>query len=395
MSARISRPSKPSIPQPPPIRLPADDELPKVPTPAPLEPARRHVRIAALGIALLLSFLSVARLVAPLWIGIAFGSAMAFTAQPLYRWMCVRIRRRWLSALATTALTALGWIVVGGGTIYVLSREAMNVAGAMKGTIEHGTLQDLIGWRAARVVDGLGLSRDSVMQAIRDRASNLTGNVTDAAALVVSTTGEALLGVVIASMTMYYVLMEWPTLTVRLERVLPLDPRHTRLLILEFRDVARSAMLGSIATAIVQGLVGGVGYTLAGVPHPMTFALLTFVGSFLPAVGTALVWAPLGTWLIVEGHVGKGVALLIFGLIMIVGVCDYVVRPRLVGKEEHPLLTLLALLGGLEVFGLPGLLVGPILMALFLAILRIYERESVIEVERAKAPEPSNVVEKL
>jgi predicted PurR-regulated permease PerM len=394
MSARISRPTLPTVPHPPPM-WPADDELPKVPTPAPLEPAGRKRRIVALGVVLSLSFLAVARLVAPVWVGIAFGSAMAFTAQPLFRRACVHIRRRWLAALATTAVTALGWIAVGGGTLYVLSREAMNVAGVLRGKIERGTLQDLIGPRGARIVDGLGLSRDDVMQAVRARVDGLAGSVADVAALVLSTTGAALLGVVIASMTMYYVLMEWPALTVRLERVLPLDPRHTRLLILEFRDVARSAMLGSIVTAIVQGLLGGVGYTLAGVPHATTFALLTFVGSFLPAIGTALVWAPLCTWLVVQGNVGKGIALLVFSLVIVVGLCDYVIRPRLVGKEEHPLLTLLALVGGLEVFGLPGLLVGPIVMALFLAILRIYERESALETERARVAQPPDVPEKL
>ena len=85
-----------------------------------------------------------------------------------------------------------------------------------------------------------------------------------------------------------------------------------------------------------------------------------------------------------------GVGLLVWALLAVIGVADYVVRPRLVGKSEHPLLTLLALLGGLEVFGLPGLIVGPIVMSLFLATLRIYERET----SRPSRP-PVQVPEKL
>lgn len=385
--------SRPPIPQPAPIKLPRDSELPKVPTPSPNDPSKRKARLTALGVVLLLAFLAVTRLVAPLWVGLVFGTAMAFTAQPFFRWICCRIHKRWLAALITTIVTGVAWVVVGGSTLYFLAREAWSVAGTLQEKIKTGTLEDILGHKAVHVVDWMGISRATVMHEMRDRLNHVTGDLTAAAGVILSTTGTAMLGLVIGLMTMYYVLIDWATIAVRLERILPLDPRHTRLLILEFRDVGRSAMAGSALTAVAQGVLGGLGYWIAGIPHAPTFGLLTFIGSFLPAVGTALVWVPLGVWLIVNGSLAAGIGLLIWGLLAIVGVCDYVIRPRLVGKEEHPLLTLLALLGGLEVFGLAGLLVGPVLMALFVAILRIYEREKTVEAP--KLAEPPNVPEKL
>ena len=97
----------------------------------------------------------------------------------------------------------------------------------------------------------------------------------------------------------------------------------------------------------------------------------------MPAVGTLLVWVPAGLYLIATGHPTMGVVLLAWGALVIVGVSDYVIRPRLVGDETMPaLLVFLALFGGVEVLGLRGLIIGPVVMALAVAVLRLYAREA-------------------
>ena len=96
----------------------------------------------------------------------------------------------------------------------------------------------------------------------------------------------------------------------------------------------------------------------------------------MPAVGTLLVWVPVGFYLFAIGYPGRALVELGWGSLIVVGFCDYVIRPRLVGDEGTPvLLTLLALFGGLEVLGLSGLIVGPVVMALAVAFLRLYARE--------------------
>ncbi len=110
----------------------------------------------------------------------------------------------------------------------------------------------------------------------------------------------------------------------------------------------------------------------------MTWGLFTMISSLLPVVGTFLVWVPIAAYEIANGHVGWGVFILIWGFIVVSIATDYVIRPRLVGKKGHghPLLMVVSLIGGIEVMGLPGLIVAPILMSLFLAVLKIYERDS-------------------
>ncbi|GAC1584389.1 MAG: AI-2E family transporter [Polyangiales bacterium] len=341
-------------------------------------PESKRGRRIALSILLLLSFLTVARIVQPLWVGKAVGTMMAFTAQPTYRFLSRRFgERRALAAAITTLVTGVVWAVAGAISIYVITRELMARVAIMQPKLATGSLPDVIGERWLKLIERLGIHRDQVVPRLQEELSRATGWVASTAALILQTTGSAVLGLFIGLMTMYYVLIEWPSLPVRLERVLPLDPRHTRALVLEFRDVGRSAMVGTIATALVQGGLAGAGYAMVSLPQPVTWAVLTALASFLPLVGTALIYAPIGIYFIVDGHVGRGVFILIWGVLVVMAFADYVVRPRIVGGNSHghPFLMLVAILGGIEVFGLPGLFVGPVLITMFVAILRIYERE--------------------
>ena len=343
-----------------------------------MQESTRKGRLIALGILLFISFLSVLRVAAPLWVGMAFGTFMAFTAQPTYRWLAAKLgNRKSLAAVITTVVMGVTWTALGALTVYVLARELFTLIGVLQAKFAQESLSDVIGQRGVVLLEKLGINRASLTAKIQSELSAASNSIASAAGVILSTTSSAVLGLIVGLMTMYYVLIEWPRLPLQLERVLPLDPRHTRSLVIEFRDVCRSALVGTIATALVQGLSGGVGYWICGIPHPVTWALLTALASLIPAVGTALVWIPIGLYLLFTGHTAYGVLELAWGTLVVVVVCDYVIRPRLVGSKGkgHPLLMLIGLLGGIEVFGLTGLIVGPVIMSLFVAILRIYERE--------------------
>jgi predicted PurR-regulated permease PerM len=211
--------------------------------------------------------------------------------------------------------------------------------------------------------------------------------VTAAAGLVLSATTSALIGLLIGSITMYYALVEWAAISTRLERVMPLDPRHTRALMLEFREVGRSALLGLLATAAVQAVLAAMAYAAFGLSNALSWGMLTGLASFIPVLATATVWVPVSIYFFFQGWVASGILMLVYGVFLITGFGEYWLRPRLVGGrgKGQPLLMLVAALGGISLFGLPGIVAGPIMMSLFLAILRIYERE--VDLVRAGAPE--------
>jgi predicted PurR-regulated permease PerM len=372
------------------VSLPlSDTELPRLMV-APVAPETKRGRRIALTIVVMGCFLAVAWIASPIWVGLALGTVMAFTAQPLYRKMAGKEHEhRVLAAAVTTLVGGVITAVLGAICIYVITRELILLVDLFQRKMASGSLDQLIGERSAHALEHLGIHRAQAMAKIRHELSAATDYATGAVGVILQATSSAVLGLIIALMTMYYVLLEWPTIAVRLERVLPLDPRHTRALMLEFRDVGRSSFVGTIATAIVQGTLGGIGYAIAGVSNAVTLAVLTALASFLPIVGTALVWAGVAVYLIATGEILPAGFVLAWGLLVVMALSDYVIRPRLVGGKDHghPLLMLIALLGGIEVFGLAGLIVAPIMMSLFLAALRIFERELDAEAA-ARALEP-------
>jgi predicted PurR-regulated permease PerM len=369
MSERLV--STPSLPS-------RDTELPVVADAGGQQPSTVRGRRIALSILLFLALLAVARIAAPLWVGIAFGTMMAFTAQPAYRFMSARFgQRRALAAGLATMFAGVVVAALGGLVVWILTRQLLELVAILQHKLAAGSLADLIGERGVRLLGRVGIDRDQIAPRVTEELSRATGWAASAATTVLQTASTAALGLLVSLFSMYYVLVEWPHLAVRLERVLPLNPRHTRALVLEFRDVARSALVGAIATALVQGALAAVGFAIAGVPRALTWGFLTVLASFVPLIGTALVYVPIGVYLILTGSTGSGVMVLLWGVIVVMAIADYVIRPRIVGGkgQGHPFLLLIGILGGLEVFGLAGLFVGPVVMTMFVAILRIFERE--------------------
>lgn len=342
-------------------------------TAAPYVPKTRRW---ALLVVVLGSFLAAAFVAGPLWIALVFGGVMAISAYRPYRWLARRLGRQNLAAGLITLGSGLLLAIAGAIVLLALTNELVKVVAHLneRGS---GDLPTLLGPRFSTTIERLGVDTGRLYAWAQKEVEAAATYATSAAAVVVRTTSEAMLGLVVALMTMYYVLREGPELALRIERIAPLEPRHTRELLVEARDVGRTAFIGTIATAVVQGLLAGVGYAVLGVPHPVTWGVVTAVASFLPVIGTLVVWVPLAGFLLVEGHPVKAIMLAVYGVFIITSLADYVIRPRIIGVKGHghPLLTLVALLGGIEIFGLAGLIIAPIIMSVFVAAFRLYERE--------------------
>ena len=154
---------------------------------------------------------------------------------------------------------------------------------------------------------------------------------------------------------------------------MPLDDEDERRLLDRFTSVARATIKGTVIIGIVQGGASGIAFAVVGIHSSVFWGAVMTVLSIIPAVGTALIWIPAALWLVVQGAWFKAGALIVFcgG---IVGSVDNLLRPRLVGKdtEMHDLLILFSTLGGIAMFGIIGIIIGPIIAALFVTIWDIY-----------------------
>ncbi len=337
----------------------------------------------ALGWSALLAVGVILWIVMPVGVGIFLGTLMGFAMQPLFERFKARLRPP-LAALVTVLIVTVAIIATAGGLGYLFVTKGVSLTRDLLAELGPGGSASGFVEKITAGAASLGFSSKIITAKLREGAAGAAERAAGIAELLASATASSLLGLFFAMLTMYFVFAQWPLLAARAQTVLPLRPDYTRSLFDEFRRIGRATLLGTIVTGLAQGLLATVGYAIAGVPEPIFFGAMTAVASLIPAVGTLIVWVPAGIVLIVMGHPARGVLVLAWSALVVVGVSDYVIRPRLVGGEgETPaIVTFAALFGGVEVWGLKGLIMGPVLMLLAVAVLRIYAREE--EARRAK-----------
>jgi predicted PurR-regulated permease PerM len=330
----------------------------------------------ALGVLAALSLLGVLALVLPVGTGVLVGALLALALYRPYARLARRTRQPALVALATTVIAS---VAVGGilaVLVYVLALQGLALASALPQSFGPGGAATAFVERVSRPLAAVNLGPDVIAARLRGAFGGIVTAFAGWAAQAVGAVFDALLALLFMATTMYFVLRYWTVLACHAERLLPINPHHTRRLMREVQRVGHAVVLGNFGTAVVQGVVAGVGYAIANVPQPAFFGALTAVASLLPLFGTLLVWVPAGAFLLVGGHLAAGVFELGWGAAVVVGLCDYVIRPKLVGGGEVASTwpSLVALFGGLKLFGAVGLLFGPLIVGIAVAVLRLYER---------------------
>jgi len=331
----------------------------------------------ALGWVAIGAVVAIAWLALPFVTGLFLGALMAFTLEPVYARLVRRIRRPVIASLSVVIVSAL--VIVGAVSVFVslFVTRAVGLANTVREELRPGGaltawVDTVTGWLAR-----FGVSPESITERLREGAGELASRSAGMAGSLASGTFIALLGLLFALLAMHAVLRHWPRMVSTLVVVSPLRPEYTRLLLDEFRRVGRMTLLGTVLTGLAQGTLAAIGFWITGLPQAIFFGVATAIASLVPAVGTLLVWVPAGLYLFASGHPARAVIELGWGALIVVGFCDYVIRPRLVGDEAMPaFLTFVALFGGLEVLGLAGLIVGPVIMGLAVAVLRLYTREA-------------------
>ncbi len=224
---------------------------------------------------------------------------------------------------------------------------------------------------ALPVEDGKGLN-ETVQAQVGARGDQAAAAVTAA----VATTGSLLFQGVMFLLALYFFLSQAKLILDWIDDASPLRRGQTHELLTEFRKVTGTVLRSSILTAGIQATAAFVGYIIARVPSALFFALLTFFIAFVPALGAASVCLAASALLLATGHLYAAIFLAIWG-VLVVGLVDNVVKPLLIkgDVEMNGMVVFFALLGGLAAFGVIGLLVGPLGVALFVAVLRMYRRD--------------------
>jgi predicted PurR-regulated permease PerM len=187
--------------------------------------------------------------------------------------------------------------------------------------------------------------------------------------------------------TMYYFLKDGPLMLARVRTFLPVADDDQDRMLDKFISVSRATLKGTFLIGLAQGALAGLAFAVVGIEGALFWGTIMALLSVVPGLGTALVWVPAAIALFVMGHEVRAIGLALFcGLV--VGTIDNILRPRLVGNDTrmHPLLILFSTMGGLAFFGFAGVIVGPILTALFVTIWDMFGAEFRDSIDRARGP---------
>ncbi|RYZ17769.1 MAG: AI-2E family transporter [Chitinophagaceae bacterium] len=185
---------------------------------------------------------------------------------------------------------------------------------------------------------------------------------------------------------LYYMLIYGRQMEESLYEYIPLKDGNVELLGKELRTMVVANTIGIPLIAFIQGLVGLVGYLIIGIDEPWLWFAATCITAMLPVVGSAVVYVPLAVMLFAKGDTGRGIAMAVWGLLFI-GLVDNVVRLFLNKKlgDIHPLITIFGVIVGVSLFGFIGLIFGPLLISMFIVLLRIYGNEFLLKRREMRA----------
>ena len=319
------------------------------------------------------------RTLEPIWVPVLLGLLIAVGVYPLHERLLKRFRGKHasLSAALLTGLVIVLSLAVIAFLVFVVGHRLVTLAQEMQKRYENKGAVGLLGKDISRVLGRFGLSADDIQQRVADTARDVATFLGKGATSLVAGLFSAIFIFIFTALTSFYLLREGKDGTWWLVEMVPLPNGQVEEIVSDVRDVMRAMLLSTGMLAVYQGVAAGVGYWIFGVDSPVVWASLTGLASILPAVGTALVWAPVGIAVMAMGHVGKGIGVLVWSAVLVVIVADYVLRPKLVGTriKMNDLLIFIAIFGGIEAFGILGIILGPIAVAVLLALLRIYQRD--------------------
>ncbi len=297
----------------------------------------------------------------PLWAPLVLAAWTADLVRPLVKLLerVLRGRRAAAGAITVALVLAIATPLVA-ATVAVVVRARELVVATLHSAAAGGPVAATLG--IAPPGGPLSFDLSDLNDLLREHGTTawrLAGGIASASV-------SAVVGAAVFVVGLYAFSVHGRHLYAWLARRIPLDLRALHRLVGAFRETGRGLLVGGVGTAAVQGSVAAVVYASLGVRNPLTLGFLTGAFSFVPAVGTALVWAPIAVGFAVTGHPGRAVILAGLGL-GVIGTVDGVVRPWLAraGKLRLPIVVVfLSVVGGLRLFGGWGLVLGPLLVRL-------------------------------
>ncbi len=364
--------------------------------PGPSDPFYR--RVFALAAALTLG-LALYHIISPFLQPLAWATILALLLYPLQVGLSRRLGgRESLASILLTLLVLLFFIGPLSGLAVAFAAQASQLARQLPAFVQRLETTDFSSWASIPFLERLlgWLDRHIVISTSQVQEW-LIGGARSLLQQLASLGGTAFLGAVgtVLSFTvmfflLFFLLRDGARMVLTGSALVPMSAHRKQMLLTRIEAVTRAVVLGTVFTAMVQGALVGVGFALSGLPAPVVFGVAGAVLSVVPFGGTALVWVPGAIALFVKGDIAWGIFLTAWGGIL-VSTADNFLKPLFIsGRAEVPTLAVfIGVIGGLSAFGLVGMFLGPIVIALALTIVKFASETQVATAQREEAEPPA------
>jgi predicted PurR-regulated permease PerM len=345
---------------------------------------RKYLRIALLVPAIIILYY-VFQIFRPFLVSVLLAAILVSLAYPAFEWTCDRLKgRRGLAALITCLWLTLLFLVPFVVVLIMLAQQVAQVYTGLQAEAESGRIAAMLdpdpeGWVGSI---RLWLSEQLGLEDV-DLMTNVGAALQQASVFLLRHATEILSGVFsvfmnffIILITMFFLFRDGERLHAEIRTWSPLSSQYEQRLVDTFRQVASAAVVGNLLTALAQGTAAGIVFWSLGVQNAVFWGALSAFGSLIPVVGASIIWVPWAIYFFVTGMYLQGI-LMVALQSLIVGSIDNVLRPILIeGKAKmHTLVVFLAIIGGIAYFGILGMFLGPIVVALGLTFLELYKTE--------------------
>lgn len=312
------------------------------------------------------------RIFEPFLVPLAWAAVLVVLAHPIYDWL----EKRWgptRAALASTAGVTVVLIAPSLWAMYAFAQQGISAVHSVQEGFANGKFQWVNrAWdEIQRRFPQLGAA--DLSNSIRHWAEAGITFIASRVGTIVAHAAVFCFDLGVTILVMFYLFRDGKMMVARLREILPFMPEQRELMLTETEDLIFASVMSTAAGALAQGGLGALSFAVAGIGAPIFWGVMIAFASLIPAIGSALIWVPAAVTLMAAGHVGRGLMLLAFYGIVLGGV-DYVLRPWLISgrSEMGELVIFISVLGGVEVFGLLGIVLGPIIVALMASLLDLY-----------------------
>ena len=315
------------------------------------------------------------RLFEPFFVPLCWAGVLVVCFHPMH----ARFERKWgpsRAAALSTMIVTLALVLPGLVVTTAFVREAAQAIANLISAVESGQLARLERVGAWVEINILGHPPTNLPSLLREIAARTTESVTEQAAAMLRNAAIFIVSSITMVFAVFFFFRDADTIVDILRRLLPFEESRRERIMMQARNLIFASVVAGLVVAAIQGLLGGAAFAVLGIGEPVFWGVMMGFFSLLPMVGAWVVWAPLAIWLGMTGHMVQALILTGFG-VGIVGLVDNFLRPILLsGRAElNGLLIFIGLLGGVAVFGLLGLVLGPIILATVATLFEAYTRE--------------------